>query len=300
MNRKGRKAEKLFLHIIVHISVFKEGRHFQSPLLELKPVFSQQKMSEKLCLQWNDFQDNIKSAFQNLREDNNFTDVTLACEDGQQVEAHKVILAASSPFFQKLLCKNNHPHPLIYMRGVKSDDLVAIVDFLYLGEANVFQDDLDSLLAIAEELQLKGLVGKTDEKVDDYIADRKPLLPTPEPAINTLSKISTNPAFSGQKKNYQSHKRAEESKVLALPTYLSGDLEELEERVKSMMEKSQNKLPDGRKADVCKVCGKEDKTTNIKDHIEANHLEGIAIPCNLCNKTFRSRNGLRRHKCFDG
>ena len=51
------------------------------------------KMSEKLCLQWNDFQDNIKSAFGNLREDNDFTDVTLACEDGQQVEAHKVILA---------------------------------------------------------------------------------------------------------------------------------------------------------------------------------------------------------------
>ena len=59
-------------------------------------------MSEKLCLQWNEFQDNIKSAFGNLRKDNDFTDVTLACEDGQQVEAHKVILAASSPFFQKL------------------------------------------------------------------------------------------------------------------------------------------------------------------------------------------------------
>ena len=60
-------------------------------------------MQEKLCLQWNDFQVNIKSAFGNLREKNDFVDVTLACEDGQQVEAHKVILAASSPFFQKLL-----------------------------------------------------------------------------------------------------------------------------------------------------------------------------------------------------
>ena len=57
-------------------------------------------MSEKLCLQWNDFQDNIKSAFGNLREDNDFTDVTLACEDGQQMEAHRVILAAASPFFK--------------------------------------------------------------------------------------------------------------------------------------------------------------------------------------------------------
>ena len=97
-------------------------------------------MSEKLCLQWNDFQDNIKRAFGNLRGDNDFADVTLACEDGEQVEAHKVILAASSPFFKKLLGRNKHHRPVIYMRGMKSDDLVAIVDFLYRGEANVFQE----------------------------------------------------------------------------------------------------------------------------------------------------------------
>ena len=121
-------------------------------------------MSEKLCLQWNDFQENVKSTFVNLRGDKHFTDVTLACEDGQQLEAHKVILAASSPFFQKLLERNKHPHPLIYMRGVKSEDLFTIVDFLYRGEANVFQENLDSFLAIAEELQLKGLMGRAEEK----------------------------------------------------------------------------------------------------------------------------------------
>ena len=68
-----------------------------------------------------------------LWDDKDFTDVTLACEDGKQVEAHKVILASSSPFFQSILKKNKHIHPLIYMRGVKSDDLLAIVDFLYSG-----------------------------------------------------------------------------------------------------------------------------------------------------------------------
>ena len=88
-------------------------------------------MSDKLCLKWNDFQENVNSAFGSLREDNEFADVTLACEDGQQVEAHKVILAASSPFFKSLLRRNKHPHPLIYMRGVRSEDLVAMVDFLY-------------------------------------------------------------------------------------------------------------------------------------------------------------------------
>ena len=74
--------------------------------------------SEKLCLQWNDFKDNVSSSFGELREDKDLIDVTLACEDGKQVEAHKVVLAASSPFFKDILKRNKHPHPLIYMRGL--------------------------------------------------------------------------------------------------------------------------------------------------------------------------------------
>ena len=116
-------------------------------------------MSEKLCLQWNDFKDNVNTAFGSLRQDTDFTDVTLVSEDGQQLEVHKVILVASSPFFKNILAKNKHSHPLIYMRKIKSEDLVAIIDFLYCGEANVYQENLNSFLAIAEELQLKGLMG---------------------------------------------------------------------------------------------------------------------------------------------
>ena len=124
--------------------------------------------SEKLFLQWNDFKDNISSSFAELREDQDLTDVTLACEDGKQVEAHKVILAASSPFFKDILKRNKHPHPLIYMRGLRSEDLLAIIDFLYFGEANVPKENLDSFLALAEELQLKGLTGSDNSVKDQH------------------------------------------------------------------------------------------------------------------------------------
>ena len=80
-------------------------------------------MSEKLCLQWNDFKENVNSAFGRLRDDKEFTDVTLACEDGEQMEAHKVILAASSPFFENIFNRNKHPHLMIYLRGFKSEDV---------------------------------------------------------------------------------------------------------------------------------------------------------------------------------
>ena len=231
-------------------------------------------MLQKLCLQWDDFQDNIKTAFGKLREVNDFADVTLACEDGQQVEAHKVILASSSPFFQKLLKRNGHPHPLIYMRGVKSDNLLAIMDFLYNGEANVSQENLDSFLAFAEELQLKGLMDKTED-LENY-------LPAPfSQAITTNANIPKT-FFPIQPVNIKQIPKPREKVSMAIP----GNLEEM---IKLMMEKSRNRIANGsRFADVCKVCGKEGFGRNIKDHIEANHLEGIVIPCSLCNKTFRS------------
>ena len=221
--------------------------------------------------------------------------MTLACEDGQQVEAHKVILAASSPFFQKLLGRNKHPHPLIYMRGMKSDDLLAIVDFLYHGEANVYQESLESFLAIAEELQLKGLMGKADENVentndlDQKFVQKK--VSDHDRSVNIPNKL-----HAGQKSS-KKFSEDESERTVAVSSYFTGILEELDERVMSMMGKSENKLPNHnqRRADVCKVCGKEGKSDNIKDHIEANHLEGIVIPCNLCDKSFRSRNALRYH-----
>ena len=50
------------------------------------------RMSEKLCLKWNEFEESVNRAFGILREDKDLTDVTLACGDGQQVQAHKVMI----------------------------------------------------------------------------------------------------------------------------------------------------------------------------------------------------------------
>ena len=121
--------------------------------------------SEKLCLKWNDFQETVLSSFKDLRHDKDFTDVTLACEDGKQLAVHKVVLSSVSPLFMSLLKSNKHQHPLLYMRGIKSEDLVAIIDFLYLGEANVHQDNLDSFLSVANELKLKGLTGELEQQL---------------------------------------------------------------------------------------------------------------------------------------
>ena len=71
------------------------------------------------------------------------------------------------------------------MRRVNSDDLLAIVDFIYRGETNVFQESLDSFLAIAEDLQLRSLMGKPNEKVENRDAGEEHLPPILLPTSNT-------------------------------------------------------------------------------------------------------------------
>jgi len=112
--------------------------------------------SEKFCLRWNDFESNISGAFRELRDDKDFFDVTIACED-EQMQAHKVILSACSPFFRNILRRNHHQHPLLYLKGVKYTDLQSVLNFMYHGEVNVAQEELNSFLAVAEDLRVKGL-----------------------------------------------------------------------------------------------------------------------------------------------
>jgi len=252
---------------------------------------------EKLCLKWNDFQENAISAFGTLREDREFADVTLACEDGQQVEAHKVILASSSPFFLNLLRRNKHPHPLIYMRGLKSEDLVAMIDFLYFGEANVCQKNLDSFLAVADELQLKGLMGSgAEEEVKE--GKNKPTVTKnakhfkQEETCHKQDHSTSDRIFMGEEESSP----PQEGTVAVTDYTVAADLQDLDNKIKSMMIFSENVDARNRKNRICKVCGKEGQMINIINHIEANHITGVSHTCNICGKTSRSRPALSMHK----
>ena len=210
------------------------------------------------------------------------------CEDGQQLEAHKVIMASSSPFFEKILQKSKNPHPLIYLRGFQSKDFASILDFLYFGEANVYQEDLDSFLAIAEEIKLKGLTGQTFGDV--WEEEEKPEHFGPAEIGKDLFTTST----TTDKREFTTPDIGDAlgmpSIELVLQDQSGTDLQALDEKVKSMMEKGQKMIPNGAiqtTSSICKVCGKEGLAHHIRNHIESNHLEGISLPCGYCDKTVK-------------
>ena len=134
------------------------------------------------------------------------------------------------------------------MRGVKSENLLAVVDFLYRGEANVYQENLDSFLAIAEELQLKGLMGQTE------------LILNTNPTPQEMNRKPFHKMETSNLNNFESKidKWVKNEQRIEIPNFVSGDLQQLDEKVKSMMDRSENLLPNGKeRAKICKLCGKE-------------------------------------------
>ena len=249
-------------------------------------------MSGKICLQRNDFKEDLPNMFKILREYKDFADVTLACQDGKQVEAHKVILASSSQVFQNILKDNNHAHPVIYMKGICADDLLAIIDFIYCGQTSVQEEDLSDFLAIAEDLKLKGFLDSglwNEARSDTIIVENQ--ASHPEDRDGKITKqnndIQLNEDFSLSDEKAQSE--YEGSSIVEF----SGNLEELKEQTNSMMSKTSKrgqKRGKGQESNaiyICKLCGKEGEKSNVRTHIEANHIKGFSIPCNGCPKTFR-------------
>ena len=115
-------------------------------------------------MRWNDFRENVINSIGSLRDESEFSDVTLVASDGMLLETHRMVLSMASPIFQNILRGSKQGNPMIFMRGVKSEDLSSILDFIYCGKTYVTQENLVSFLATAHDLQLKGLVGIGDDE----------------------------------------------------------------------------------------------------------------------------------------
>ena len=137
-------------------------------------------MSEKFCLKWNEFDTNVSKSFGLLRNEDYLHDVTLVCDDNSQVSAHKLVLSACSEFFKSIFKNNKHPNPLICLEGISSQELQDILDFMYNGETNIFQEGLDTFLSIAQRFKIMGLLqndeSKYDHKSDDKITYKEDII----------------------------------------------------------------------------------------------------------------------------
>ena len=164
----------------------------------------------------------------------------------------------------------------------------------------VFQDNLNSFFALAADLQLKGLMEEREAMEKKYQGSNASLdlKQSTSKARRQIQKhkVPTSLSVVCKKEPLLNEGKSPEKKFA---DNVSTDLQELDAQVKSMMEESPNIIRDDKKerAKKCKLCGKEGALTTIRDHIEVHHLDGIVLPCNTCEKAYKSRTSFRQHKC---
>ena len=240
---------------------------------------------EKLCLKWNNFQENLHASFKELRTDKDFTEVTLACGD-QSIKAHKVILAVCSPFFKRLLKTFPHSQPLVFMRGVKVTDLIAMMDFIYLGEASIYLEQLESFLALAEELELKGFSESSEERATEYINTKQtePFQPSYKYDLPRKNK--------GTLSNMELENTVLEEKEVPVPSKVkhTGYIDPgTMEKIELMIERIEKEY-------ACTKCEyNSKKKSHMIEHVEK-HIKGLEYPCNFCYMVLRSSLSFRVHK----
>ena len=253
--------------------------------------------SEKFCLKWDDFQGNVTGSFKDLKED--FCDVTLASEGNQQIEAHRIILAAASPLLRDMLRNNKHSHPLLYMRKVQAKDLLNIVTFMYHGEVDILQDDLNDFLSLAEELELKGLTGSDPPPEEEKQIEvktkqiNKPTTPYLATALLQDNKQALADIFNEFEEVISDSYKSKITAVVPInqtERYSSSGTENLSARINSLIEQRNGIW-------TCKVCGKtpaRQTPSEISRHAET-HLEGLSYTCNQCGTVSKSSSIMAKH-----
>ena len=257
--------------------------------------------SEKLCVKWQDFDINTAYTFRSLRDEPDFADVTLVSEDNNKIKAHRVILARSSPIIKNMLDEIEHSHPLIYMRGIKFKDLSYLVDFIYHGETNINQEDLQCFMRIAQDFKVRGLESNgIPEELEhrDTFTTPQPKKQNKSKAKKYQEKVSVDPLEFKVSVAVKYDKEISGHDNKTFPdedtTIIQTDSQilELKEKIKAMIE-SNERCP------TCKVCGHKaakNKKVYLVSHIESKHMN-VGFPCVQCvnSKMYNSRRNLYQH-----
>uniref|UniRef100_A0A182PP17 BTB domain-containing protein n=1 Tax=Anopheles epiroticus TaxID=199890 RepID=A0A182PP17_9DIPT len=134
------------------------------------------------CLRWNNHKSNLVEILDALIKMECYVDCTIYVDDQVQFKAHRVVLAANSPYFQSILQDVPMDHCSILFPGVQEFEMRALLEYMYTGEVNVTQAQIPRIMKIAEQLEVKGLYDMADLKgrfnkmvdVDHLMRDRDP------------------------------------------------------------------------------------------------------------------------------
>ena len=280
---------------------------------------------EKVKLEWNNYRHLANNAFEALYYDEDLTDVTLACEGGNKLYAHKIVLSVCSDLFKKILHENKNPHPLIYLQGVGMEQLKLLKKFIYLGQSEVDKSNLVEFhrfaktvldLEVTAKKQKRTIVAGGRE-VEETKADQSSFKYLDMPSSKNEPDKNKSPEISLEDKIKLDLDKGESVKDIFIPVVKICDLgkpsdrnnvgSELQTLPKTKMSKKylghfertdrKNMYPRLNCNKCSYVCTSMQK---MKNHIKSEHLKSKEkinkVPCQVCGKIMRNdKNGIEEH-----
>ena len=239
---------------------------------------------EKYSLQWRSHSDHLISIMREMMMNEEFSDVTLVTEDKKLLKAHKNILSASSPVFKDMLKTEVTSKPIIFLRGIISSELEAILQFIYLGEATFCEERIDEFLAVAKSLEIKELYTAItvtkNYPVDDPLLQSKPALIPEESKEQIMQSNQSKTNEPQQISKVQREFKCEQCHKI----YYSND--SLKTHIRGVHEGLTYSC------DQCEF--KTARGSNLKQHIKTVH-EGFRFSCNQCDYQATRRHDLNQH-----
>ena len=238
-------------------------------------------MAETNILKWHELSENLQLMLKNLYQDGRYSNINLVSDDQIQFKAHKMVLSACSPVFKKIIDNIPSEQPMIYLRGIQSSELESILQFMYLGEAKVFQERLRGFMRVAKDLEVKDISnGLEMDNEEEKTVDDETHLHFLCNQCNYKSKA---------KKDLQTHIQSKHEGI-KYPChhcdYEASRQDTLQTHIESQHEGI--RYP-------CDQCGfQATRRDTLQKHIRSIH-EGVKYPCNHCDYKASQRSSLRDH-----
>ena len=225
---------------------------------------------------WTNQSERTAEVWSQLFTSNKFTDVTLICNDQQTIQAHRLILSACSPIFNKILDQNSSSNPWIYLRGIDYEEMKAIIQFIYLGTVTMEDNKVNEFFEIAEDLEIASIINSRKGNIVDEIE---------QDSACGESKIFT------QKEDFGNN--TEQTNIDNEPTEDDVDYENTDIE----METSSEEVPN---TDTSQIEEEEyletPKEPEVVQQKKPNPQSTVAgYQCNMCSAKFTSRGGVELH-----
>ena len=213
-----------------------------------------------LVISWQDFESRSPELIRNLWKDEDFSDVTLATDDGQIVRAHRVVLCSASSKLKGLLSVHKNHNPIVYLPDIDSGHLVNLVEFIYQGKCQVRAELLEEFLNCGKSLGVANMIEFFQNQENDVKHEA------------LTQNRTTNPSREEDGLSAKSEKNEipPENSETALSIVQAGGM-----------------------SGLCRICNR--KFVNLKQHIKTQHSKREKKTCNVCNMKFTQKAGLRTH-----